>query len=122
MTDGLTPWISLSIAVFLNAAANILIKAGTPGFGPEFDFATLWKMGQNPYILAGIASFGAALAFYALALTRIELSIGYPIMVSLGILIVFFWSVFFFEERSDWSKIIGTVLVLVGVLLLARGG
>lgn len=122
MADGVTPWFSLGLAVLLNAAANILIKTGTPGFGPDFEVDTLWGMVRNPYIIAGIASFAAALAFYALALTRIELSVGYPIMTSLGIAIVFVWSVIVFHERLDWTKITGTVMVLAGVVLLARGG
>lgn len=119
---GSTPWLSLGTAVVLNAAANILIKAGANGGGADLDAATLVGLARSPYIVAGIASFAAALAFYALALTRIELSVGYPIMVVLGIAIVFLWSVVFFQERLDWTKIAGTVLALAGVVLLARGG
>lgn len=119
---GSSHWLSLGLAVVLNAAANILIKAGANGGASDVDLVTLWGLARSPYILAGIASFAAALGFYAMALTRVELSVGYPIMVSLGIAIVFVWSVLVFQERLDWTKIAGTLMALGAVVLLARGG
>lgn len=121
MTDATTPWLALAVAVVLNAAANVLIKTGTPRLG-AIEPQTLVELAGSPYVLAGIASFAGALAFYALALTHVELSIAYPIMTSLGIALVFLWSVTVLHERLDWTKIAGTALVLVGVTLLYQGG
>lgn len=115
-------WFSLGLAVILNATANILIKAGASGVPSDVDLGTLWRIALSPYIVAGVASFAAALAFYAMALTQVDLSVGYPIMTVLGIAIVFLWSALFFHEDLSWSKITGTVLALAGVVLLAQGG
>ncbi len=113
-------WIALSIAVVLNAAANILIKAAARGVEIQLDLPGLVRLATEPYLAVGIASFAAALGFYAYALTGIELSVGYPIMTSLGLVIVFLWSVMFFQERLDWVKVVGTASILVGVVMLAR--
>lgn len=115
-------WIALGVAVLFNAGANILIKMGARATGSGLELDQAWRLALEPTVLGGIASFGLALAFYAYALTEIELSVGYPILTSLGLVIVFVWSVTFFQETLDPPKILGTLAVLVGVVLLAISG
>ncbi|MDI3257119.1 MAG: SMR family transporter [Kyrpidia sp.] len=135
-------WLALGFGILFNALANVLMKAaarhgagigasgslvggagGQPGGGgPAGLFATLLSAVLNVYLIAGIVSFVLALGAYTFALTRFELSVAYPMMTSLGLVLVAVASFVFFGEPFTWVKTVGTVLILFGVLLVARGG
>ena len=73
----------------------------------------------NPWILSGfIAAFLASLCWMA-AMTKFELSEVYPFM-SLAFVLVMLFSVFFLGESVSPSKVIGTGLVVLGLIILAR--
>lgn len=114
-------WTALGIGVALNALANILIKAAARGQDGGLHLDRVWGWVTDPYLLAGIASFALALGFYAYALTAVELSVAYPIMTTIALVIVFLWSVTVYQEELDAAKIAGTALTIVGVVLLAQG-
>ncbi|MFT9850462.1 SMR family transporter [Aneurinibacillus sp. REN35] len=114
-------WIALAFAIVLNAAANILLKVAAR-YAQEMESGAhlLVKLFFNPYLLMGVISFGLALGAYSYSLTRFPLSVGYPLMTSLGLIIVSLFSFFFFAEQFSAGKIAGTALIIIGVLLVAR--
>lgn len=111
-------WIALSIGVVLNALANILIKAAMTRLRPGSGFDLARTALSEPLLYAGVAAFAAALVGYAYALSRIQLSIAYPVMTSLGLVIVAVASARLFGESYDVRKTAGTLLVIAGVALL----
>jgi drug/metabolite transporter (DMT)-like permease len=73
----------------------------------------------NPWILSGFFSaFAASLAWMA-AMTRFDLNYAYPFM-SLAFIIVMAFSIAFLGESFSMSKAIGTLLVVSGLLVVAR--
>jgi multidrug transporter EmrE-like cation transporter len=110
---------ALIVGIVFNAIANILIKAAMRNveLGGSL-VATLASMAFQPLLVLGIACFVVALGGYSFALTRIELSIGYPIMTSLGLIIVAAYATISFREELTLTKIAGFVLVLAGVTLV----
>ncbi len=109
----------LPLALVLNALANILIRAGAKGKDVGLDGRVVRLM-LDPYVLGGIVSFGLALVFYAWALTRIDVSTAYPIMTAGGLILVAGAGIWLFDEALTASKAAGLLLILVGVLVLAR--
>jgi multidrug transporter EmrE-like cation transporter len=112
-------FLALAIGIVSNAAANILIKTAMrrlseAQLGPAFFMQAILE----PALIAGVLCFGLALAFYAFALTRIDLSIGYPAMTSLGLIIVAGWSAVVFGEKLSAVRIAGMMAILLGVVLL----
>jgi multidrug transporter EmrE-like cation transporter len=75
---------------------------------------------SQPVFWAGLISFGLALAAYSLVLTRLNLSIAYPIMVSMGLVIVVLISGFYLNESISVMQILGFSLIVTGVWLVAR--
>jgi multidrug transporter EmrE-like cation transporter len=67
-----------------------------------------------------VVLFGLALAAYSIVLSKINLSIAYPIMTGGGFLLVFLASAAFFKENISATHILGAVLILAGVYTLAR--
>jgi len=73
----------------------------------------------NPWIMSGFMSaFLASLAWMA-AMTRFNLNYAYPFM-SLAFIIVMLFSVIFLRESLTLQSVLGTVLVVVGLTVIAR--
>ena len=112
---------ALIFALLANASANVLIKSGMRRL--ELEGMGLVMVARqiltNGAVLGGIILFGLNVLSYAYVLNKIPLSQAYPIMTSVGFLIVVSASVFFFGETLDIYQILGLVLILGGVILIA---
>lgn len=116
-------YLFLIIALVLNAAANVLMKIGAIHSGKAalasgFSEKVILFI-KNPYLLFGIFLFGLNIIFYFFALTKIKLSIAYPIMTSGGFLIISIVSVLFFKESLSSLQIFGIILLAIGITLVA---
>ena len=112
-------YVALIVGILFNATANILIKAAMRNVELGNGLVqTAISMAFQPLLILGLFCFGVALAGYSFALTRIDLSIGYPVMTSLGLIIVAAYASISFREPFTLTKIAGYVLVLVGVVLV----
>lgn len=80
----------------------------------------LFKLLLDPFILTTyICAFLASL-FWLLAVSKLPLSHAYPFM-SLSFILVFFLSVFIFGESLNVYKIIGILLIALGLFSISRG-
>jgi spermidine export protein MdtJ len=111
-------WLVLLLAVVLNALANVLVKAGVNRLDGLGGGHLLHAALAEPLLYAGVVAFALALVAYAAALSRFELSVAYPLMTSLGLLIVALASWRWFGEAYDARKTAGTLLIVAGVVLL----
>lgn len=95
-------------------------KAGSlPETLPE-RIVFLLKLVMNPWVLSAMgAGFGALLCWLA-AMTKFELSYAYPFM-SLAFVLVLILSVFFFGEALTAPKVLGVLVVMVGIAIASRG-
>jgi multidrug transporter EmrE-like cation transporter len=110
----------LALAILFNATANVLIKVGMSRINGSGVASILFAALSQPVFWAGLILFGLALAAYSLALTRLNLSIAYPIMVSMGLVIVVLVSGFYLNESISIIQILGFALIITGVWLVAR--
>lgn len=114
-------YIILVAAIVFNALANITIKVGMLKAEKTANmFEMMSKAMFSPTVILGIGFFGLALVAYSYVLSKVNLSIAYPIMTSLGFLIVILASVLFLKETITMAQILGFVLILAGVWLVAR--
>lgn len=118
-------WILLFIGVLFNSFANIFMKAAALKNTPQaqealFNLNSILKLVLNPFMIAGIFSFIVALGAYSYSLKHFDLSIAYPIMTSLGLIIVSTASVLFYKEHFDLVKLSGMLFILLGVIMVSR--
>ena len=73
----------------------------------------------DPYILSGLFAALIASFFWMLALTNLSITRAYPIMASAPIIILIF-GVFTLNESLTAGKIIGAILIFVGIILSAK--
>lgn len=97
-------------------------QMGQAGGMPEGGFDKILYLLQqflNPWIMSGFfAAFLASLAWMA-AMTRFDLNYAYPFM-SLAFIIVMLFSVFFLDEPLTLQSVSGTVMVVVGLVVIAK--
>lgn len=110
--------------VLLNAAAQLLLKAGTNRVG-EFSFAleNLVPIGSrlafSPFILGGLACYVVSLVVWILALSRVPVSVAYP-MLSVGYVVNAVAAWMLFGESLSMQKLLGIGFIVIGVFLVAR--
>ena len=110
--------------VLLNAGAQLLLKAGTRVVGVIDPSAagvlpTLWAVGTQPYIIGGLASYVLSVGIWIVALSRVDVSIAYP-MLSIGYVVNAFAAWWLFGEMLTPMRLVGISIILVGVFVLAR--
>ena len=114
----------LMTGVALNAAAQLLLKAGTNRIG-EFAFSidNLLPIGSrlagSPFILGGLACYVVSVVVWILALSRVPVSIAYP-MLSVGYIVNAVAAWMLFGESLTAQKLVGIGFIVVGVYLVAR--
>lgn len=110
----------LIVALTLNATANILLKMGATRLGDLDAPGLLGRLASDAHLLAGLLLFALNVIFYLVALTRLNLSVAYPIMVAGGIVIVVSASVLLLEERISLPQGVGLVLLVAGIALVGH--
>jgi multidrug transporter EmrE-like cation transporter len=74
----------------------------------------------DPWIITGILATFLSGVSWMIAMTKVELSYAYP-FIGLVFVLILISSSIFFHEAITTSKIIGVVLVIVGILVVSRG-
>ena len=75
---------------------------------------------KDPFVLSGFLSAFIASIFWMAAMTRFAISFAYPFM-SLAFVLVMVGSSVFFNEAINAYKIAGTIVVILGLVILSRG-
>ena len=110
--------------VMLNAVAQILMKAGTNAIGHfEFSMANIlpigWKLATEWHIVTALFCYGISVVVWILALSRVQVSIAYP-MLSLGYVVVAVATWWLFGEALTATKMAGIGVIILGVIILFR--
>ncbi|WP_042687404.1 SMR family transporter [Candidatus Glomeribacter gigasporarum] len=114
------------IGVLLNASAQLLLKAGVNAVGAfAFTRANIVPVGlkliaQIP-VIAGLVCYAASLMVWIMGLSRVDVSIAYP-MLSLGYVVNALLAALFFGEALTLQRSAGILIILLGVYVLARSG
>ena len=120
----LTAFAFLFAGVLLNAAAQLLLKAGTNVLGvltlardtwPD----TLVQMATQRYFVLGAACYVLSLFVWILGLSRVPVSIAYPLL-SLGYILNAVAAHYLFGESVTLLRWLGIGFIVIGVWLVAR--
>lgn len=112
------------ITLILQPTSQILEKRGMINFGKvsSFDqllsFDTLIKLAHNPYIVAGIALSVVSLLFWLATLSSWDISVLYPLSISLTQVIMVAAAILFFGESMTVGKGLGIGAIIFGCVLL----
>ncbi len=116
-------YILLFFNVLLTVMGQILLKQGVSKVGVINFRELVPKLTQvilNPYVIGGISIYGFTTFVWLVILSRVKLSIAYP-MLSLGYVLTIPFSWLFFKESIPRVRIIGAIIICIGVYLVAQG-
>ena len=120
----LNAFLFLATGVLLNAGAQLLLKAGTNRLGMITLTAgnwpaTLWRMASEGYFIAGVTFYVVSVFVWILGLSRVPVSIAYP-MLSLGYVVNAIAAHYLFGEAVSVQRWLGIGFIIVGVYVVAR--
>ncbi|MCE9639129.1 MAG: EamA family transporter [Betaproteobacteria bacterium] len=114
----------LLTGVLLNAGAQLLLKAGTNSVG-VFEFSrdniipVGWKLATEPHIMGGLGCYVISVVVWIMALSRVEVSIAYPLL-SIGYVVNAIAAYYLFGEAVTPMRLTGIAIIIVGVWIVAR--
>lgn len=118
-------WALLLGGVALNAAAQLFLKAATRASGVlvadtgGIAWAAAAHLVRQPPLWGGLACYGVSVFLWVGGLSRVSVSIAYPLL-SIGYVINAFAAAALFGEALSAGKLAGIGLIIAGVLLLTR--
>ncbi len=114
------------VSVSLSSLAQIVLKKGmsqtevintinnSPGLPVIYSIAT------NFWVLGGLFLYFSSAVVWLFVLAKVDVSLAYP-FVGVGFIFTMLLGYFLFGEAITIPKVLGTVLIAVGVVFLARG-
>ena len=110
--------------VMLNAAAQILMKAGTNAIGHfEFSAANIlpigWKLATEWHIVTALFCYALSVVVWIMALSRVPVSIAFP-MLSMAYIVNAVAAYYLLGEPFSSTKLLGMGVIIVGVIIISR--
>jgi multidrug transporter EmrE-like cation transporter len=112
----------VAFGIVLNVAAQVALKiASAPCAGASVGSAVamLPRIFLSAPALIGIGLYGLSVLNWAIVLSRMELSVAYPLM-SLGYVFAFAVGCWWFGEPVNAVRLVGVAVILVGIVLITR--
>jgi multidrug transporter EmrE-like cation transporter len=112
------------LGVFLNAIAQLLLKAGMNHIGHfEFSFANAVPIGlkvmTNLPIITGLFAYVVSVGVWLLVLSRVQVSFAYP-MLSIGYIVNAVAAYYLFGEPMSVLRVTGIFIIIAGVYLVSQ--
>ncbi len=117
----------LMLAVFcmiLLVTGQTLLKIGLNQIG-GIDFLggavwdNFWKIFRTPYIILGFAIYGISAVLWLDVLSKLDLSMAFP-MMSLSYIFTLLVGAFVFGETVTWIRILGVACICGGMFFLIK--
>lgn len=110
------------LSVLLNCAAQLLVRKGMLIVGPVSSNNLLYSIGailSNLWLWGAMGCFLCSMVLWFIVLSRVEVSYAY-MFNSLGYVIVTLGGYFLFQEQISLMRIIGMLVICVGVVIIAN--
>ena len=119
--------ILIIVVTILITATQVMLKIALQQIGSitnfrEFLLIQLWSIIFSKYFLAMIAGMAIAAIIWFFVVSRAQLSLVYPLL-SMSYVWMMFVSWRVFNEPITVNKVVGTLVICLGVIILSlRGG
>ena len=121
MNKLLSPLVLIIMSALLDSIAAFIVKNEFNKLG-AMDHSSIGTMVsymisffKSPILILGIVAFVSAPGLWFLALNKIDLSIGYPVLVGFHLIFVFIFGTFFLNEGITFNKIVGCFFVFLSI-------
>lgn len=105
------------VAVIIGVSGQLSLKYGVNALDRmHFIFSAL----TSPYVIGGLGLYGCGAAVWIVVLSRVPLSFAYPMQGGLTYIGVLAASALLLGETVPTIRWVGTLVILTGVVLVAR--
>ncbi len=117
-------YLILFIAVITAVISQLLFKKGVgslnlTNISIAHALELIVSILKNPYIVTGLFFYGISFVIWLVVLSRMKLSVAYPI-TSMNFVFVLFASYYLFGEKISITQLGGISLIIIGVIALAK--
>ena len=114
--------IIILIGILFASLGQVFWKIGMNSIGAidNFSISGIVSMFFNPLVVMGLIMYGLSTVFWLVALSQKDLSYVYP-FISLTFIIVLFLSYFVLKEQMGTARIVGTIIIVGGLMIIVRG-
>ena len=119
-------WGMIFIAALMDVYGAFVVKVRINELGPfKYDSTItvlkyLLELSKSPLVLFGVFLILIAPIPYVLALTRMELSTAYPIIVAINALLLIPIAIIFLGEAISWYKMTGIIIIIFGLYFIYK--
>ena len=108
--------------ILFASLGQVFWKMGMNSIGAieNFSISGILSMFLNPLVLLGLVMYGSSTVFWLIALSQKDLSYVYP-FISLTFIIVLLLSQFVLKEQVSTARIVGTIIIVGGLMIVVRG-
>lgn len=113
-------------SILLSSIAQVTLKVGmsSPNILSALQstetLQTIKAIASNLYVVGGLGLYFASAAVWLLVLAKVDVSFAYP-FVGLGFIITMLLAFFINGEVLTATKVAGTLLIALGVIVIAQG-
>lgn len=125
MAMSLTFLVMILISVTLSAFAQITLKVGmsSPAIAASLaqsdHAASVLAVATNAHVVFGLATYAAGAALWLIVLSRVDVTVAYP-FVGLSFPLTAALGAVWLGESVGALRILGTLMITLGVVLVAR--
>ncbi len=115
-------WLLIVFTAITTAAGNLMIREGIARAGDvSFSAATfmhdLIRLTRQPLFDVGVFLYGLASIIWFKVISTEKLSISYPLVVAMTFFFVSIGCFLWFKEVISYQKILGMILILLGIFI-----
>ena len=117
MKEFMLSWGFIVISSVMDAYAATVVKMRFNELGkmdlssPKVFINYILNFLNSPLVIIAVIAFLVAPFLWFIALNRVQLSIGYPVIQALHLLFVLIFSIWFVHEEINTNKIIGVICI-----------
>ena len=114
------------LSAFLTVIANLMLRAGVDragGFPAQIQsiYSAIARLMSQPFFDFGILLYAVASLVWFHVISSEPLSVAYPLLTSLTFIFVTLGAIVIFGEALTFSKIVGMLIILIGIMIVGRG-
>lgn len=114
--DQIPSYVFILIPIVLRVVNTALFKMAAT----SMDEFTLWEIATNALYILSFGLFFLRALSWQIALTKVPLSVAYP-MLSVSFISLLAVGYFFFGETVSVYNVVGAVIIIAGVLTIIMG-
>jgi multidrug transporter EmrE-like cation transporter len=123
----LTTFSLILCSVLMSAGAQVLLKMGmsdarvADAIASNRRLKLFFEVFSNRWVVLGLALYILGAVIWLAVLSRVEVSLAYP-FVGIGFVAIMLLGWLLLGDSINAQRVVGTVLITAGVVLIARGG